>query len=67
MWDTDRVFYLRQHFHAAARAVREGAPLKGYFVWSLLDNFEWQKGFTQRLGLVYVNFQTQQRIPKLSA
>ncbi len=67
VWDTDRVFYLRQHFHAAARAVREGAPLKGYFVWSLLDNFEWQKGFTQRLGLVYVNFQTQQRIPKLSA
>lgn len=67
VWDTDRVMYLRQHFLAASRAVREGIPLQGYFVWSLLDNFEWQKGYTERCGLFYVNYQTLKRTPKLSA
>ncbi len=65
--DTDRVMYLRNHFIAAHRAVREGIPLKGYFVWSLLDNFEWKEGYTYRFGLVYVNYQTLKRTPKLSA
>ena len=65
--DTDRVMYLRNHFIAAHRAVQEGVPLKGYFVWSLLDNFEWKEGYTQRFGLVYVNYQTLKRTPKLSA
>jgi beta-glucosidase len=65
--DTDRVFYLRNHFISAHRAVSEGQPLKGYFVWSLLDNFEWAEGYNKRFGLIYVNYQNLERIPKLSA
>lgn len=65
--DTDRVMYLRQHLIAAQRAVAEGWPLKGYFLWSLLDNFEWACGFTKRFGIIYVNYETLERIPKLSA
>lgn len=67
IWDTDRTMYLRQHFISASRAVKDGVPLKGYFVWSLMDNFEWQKGYTERFGIVYVNYQTLKRTPKLSA
>jgi beta-glucosidase len=67
IFDTERVLYLRQHFIAASRAVAEGLPLKGYFVWSLLDNFEWAHGFMRRFGLFYVNFTTLERTPKLSA
>jgi beta-glucosidase len=67
VWDTDRVMYLRSHFISAHRAVSEGYPLRGYFVWSLLDNFEWAFGYTRRFGIVYVNFETLERIPKLSA
>lgn len=65
--DTDRIFYLRQHFMGAHRAVSEGWPLKGYFVWSFLDNFEWMNGYTQRYGLIYVNYQTLERTRKLSS
>ena len=65
--DTDRVMYLRNHLLAARRAVEEGYPLKGYFLWSLLDNFEWSEGCAKRFGIIYVNFQTQARTPKLSA
>jgi beta-glucosidase len=65
--DTDRVFYYREYLKGAARAVAEKYPLKGYFAWSLLDNFEWAYGYTHRFGLHYVDFQTQQRTPKLSA
>jgi beta-glucosidase len=65
--DIDRVMYLRNHFIAAHRAVSEKIPLKGYFVWSLLDNFEWKEGYTWRFGIVYVNYQTLKRTPKLSA
>jgi beta-glucosidase len=65
--DTDRIMFLREHFIWAQRAVREGLPLKGYFVWSLLDNFEWARGFSKRFGLVYVNYRTLERTPKLSA
>jgi len=64
--DTDRIFYLRQHFRSALRAAQEGYPLQGYFVWSLLDNFEWAWGFDRRFGLIYVDYPTQQRIPKAS-
>ncbi|MBN2640458.1 MAG: beta-glucosidase [Victivallales bacterium] len=67
VYDTDRVMYLRNHFIAAQRAVSEGIPLKGYFVWSLLDNFEWASGYNKRFGMVYVNYQTLERTPKLSA
>ena len=65
--DTDRIEFLRAHFEQAARAIDAGVPLKGYFVWSLMDNFEWSEGYTLRYGLVYVDFQTQRRIPKESA
>ncbi len=65
--DTDRLMFLRQYLIAAHRAVAEGWPLKGYFLWSLLDNFEWACGYTKRFGVTYVNYETQERIPKLSA
>ena len=65
--DTARAMYLQQHLIHAARATAEGYPLKGYFVWSLLDNFEWAMGYTRRFGIHYVNYETQQRTPKLSA
>ena len=67
VYDTDRLMYLRQHFLAAQRAVAEGWPLKGYFVWTLMDNFEWAYGFTKRLGVFYTRLDTLERIPKLSA
>lgn len=65
--DTDRVMYLRGHLKSAERAVTEGLPLNGYFLWSLLDNFEWARGYTQRFGIVYVNYETLARTPKMSA
>ncbi|MDI7275550.1 MAG: family 1 glycosylhydrolase, partial [Anaerolineae bacterium] len=65
--DGRRVAYLREHFAAAWRAAQEGVPLRGYFVWSLLDNLEWHKGYSLRLGLVYVDYATQERILKDSA
>ncbi len=49
------------------QAIEEGVPLRGYFVWSLLDNFEWAFGYTKRFGIVYVDYETQKRIPKASA
>ncbi|MDJ0650272.1 MAG: GH1 family beta-glucosidase [Xenococcaceae cyanobacterium MO_188.B19] len=65
--DSDRIFYLRQHLQAAHRAVSEGYPLAGYFVWSLLDNFEWSWGYDRRFGIIYVDYPSQTRIPKASA
>lgn len=65
--DTDRVDYLRGYFSAAADAISDGVDLRGYFVWSFLDNFEWGEGYSKRFGLVYVDYRTQERIPKLSA
>ena len=65
--DVERVRYLHAHLEAAARAIAEGANLAGYFVWSLLDNFEWAWGYQKRFGIVYVDFGTQRRIPKASA
>jgi len=67
IWDTARVMYLQQHLIAGHRAISEGYPLKGYFVWSLTDNFEWAFGYTRRFGIHYVNYETQERTPKLSA
>lgn len=65
--DQRRLNYLRQHFAAAQRAIECGVPLAGYFVWSLIDNFEWNKGYAQRFGLIWVDYETQQRILKDSA
>jgi beta-glucosidase len=65
--DIERVRYLHAHLQAAARAIRDGASLAGYFVWSLLDNFEWAWGYQKRFGIVFVDFGTQRRIPKSSA
>jgi beta-glucosidase len=65
--DTRRVDYLRGHLRACADALAAGVPLGGYFLWSLLDNFEWQFGYTKRFGAVWVDFATQQRILKDSA
>jgi beta-glucosidase len=65
--DLERVKFLHLHLAAAARAARDGASLAGYYVWSLLDNFEWAYGYQKRFGIVYVDFATQQRIPKASS
>jgi beta-glucosidase len=65
--DLRRLRFLREHLAAAHRAIENGVPLAGYFVWSLMDNFEWSFGYTQRFGIVWVNYETQQRILKDSA
>ncbi len=65
--DPDRIGYLRDHLAAAHRAIASGVRLEGYHLWSLLDNFEWAQGYTQRWGIVHVDFTTQARTPKQSA
>ncbi|MDP9036519.1 MAG: GH1 family beta-glucosidase [Myxococcota bacterium] len=65
--DARRVRYLRDHLLAARRAIDGGVPLHGYFAWSLMDNYEWDHGYTQRFGLTWVDYETQERIPKESA
>ena len=65
--DQRRINYLHDHLAAAKRAIDFGIPLAGYFTWSLMDNFEWGHGFSQRFGLVWIDYETQQRIPKSSA
>jgi beta-glucosidase len=65
--DTDRVMYLRNHLTHLHRAAAEGFPVKGYFLWSLLDNFEWADGYSKRFGIHYVDFKTKKRTAKLSA
>jgi beta-glucosidase len=64
--DPDREAYLREHLLQAWQAIEDGVPLAGYFVWSLLDNFEWAMGYGKRFGLVYVDYATQERIVKRS-
>jgi beta-glucosidase len=67
VYDTDRVMYLRNYLSHLHRAIADGVPVKGYFLWSLLDNYEWADGYSKRFGIVYVDFETQKRTPKLSA
>ena len=67
VYDTDRTMYLRSYLTQLQRAVAEGVPVKGYFLWSLLDNYEWADGYEKRFGITYVDFKTQKRTPKLSA
>ena len=62
--DTKRIDYLREHIVATHRAILQGVPLKAYFAWSLMDNFEWGHGYEKRFGLYAVDFETRQRIPK---
>jgi beta-glucosidase len=66
VYDDGRERYLRGHLAACWRAIQEGVPLKGYFQWSLLDNFEWAEGYNKRFGMTYVDYATQQRILKQS-
>jgi beta-glucosidase len=65
--DLDRREYLRNYLIAVHRALAEGFDVRGYFLWSLLDNFEWAEGYGKRFGIVHVDYATQQRVPKLSA
>jgi beta-glucosidase len=65
--DPKRVSYYERHLEQVHRAIEAGIPIKGYFAWSLMDNFEWAYGYSKRFGLVYVDYQTQQRIMKDSA
>lgn len=62
--DVARSTYLKQYISELDRAYKDGIDVRGYFVWSLMDNFEWYQGYTQRFGIVYVNFDTYERIPK---
>ncbi|HQF55693.1 MAG TPA: GH1 family beta-glucosidase [Fibrobacteria bacterium] len=65
--DRHRLAYYREHLRSLARACEDGVPVKGYFAWSLMDNFEWASGYSKRFGMVHVDFQTQVRTPKASA
>jgi beta-glucosidase len=67
VYDIDRIMYLRNYLAQLNRATSEGVPVQGYFLWSLMDNFEWGDGYEKRFGLYHVDFQTQRRTPKLSA
>lgn len=65
--DPNRIDFLQRYLQSLKRAVEHGIPIEGYFQWSFMDNFEWYEGYKMRFGLVYVDFQTQERIPKESA
>jgi len=65
--DHSRVSYYREHLRAALEARKQGVDLRGYFAWSLLDNFEWSLGYAKRFGIVHVDFATQKRSLKASA
>ncbi len=62
--DPERLDFIRSHIDAVGRAVEDGVPVNGYFVWSFLDNFEWSLGYSKRFGIVYVDYPTQERVPK---
>jgi beta-glucosidase len=62
--DSKRISYLGRHIAALRDAISQGVPVRGYFLWSLLDNFEWAYGFSRRFGIVYVDFETLERVPK---
>jgi beta-glucosidase len=62
--DPERQAYLESHIGSVAQAIAEDVPVKGYFVWSLLDNFEWAHGYSKRFGLVYIDYPTLERVPK---
>lgn len=65
--DPNRIDFIRRYLRELKRAVNEGVPVIGYFSWSIMDNFEWSEGYNERFGLIYVDYETQERIPKDSA
>jgi len=65
--DRERIEYLKQHLSVCAGVIQKGLPLKGYYVWSFMDNFEWYYGYTKRFGIVHTDYYTQKRTPKDSA
>jgi beta-glucosidase len=65
--DVQRMSYLQRHFAACSRAMQNGVDVRGYFIWSLMDNFEWAFGYDRRFGIVHVDYATQQRTLKNSA
>jgi beta-glucosidase len=65
--DLHRKEFLRSHLRELHRAIHDGVPVHGYFVWSFMDNYEWQDGYERRFGIVHVDFATQKRTPKYSA
>ena len=67
VYDDARIDYIKQHFEAICDAIDDGAVVKGYFLWSLMDVFSWSNGYEKRYGLFYVDFDTQERFPKKSA
>ena len=67
VYDDARIDYIRQHLNVLSDAIRDGANVKGYFLWSLMDVFSWSNGYEKRYGLFYVDFETQKRYPKKSA
>ena len=62
--DPDRIDYLRRHFRILAKAIEDGVPVKGYYLWSLIDNFEWAWGYTRRFGIIFCDYTDQRRVPK---
>ena len=67
VYDLDRIMFLRNYLAQLQRATADGVPVQGYFLWSLMDNFEWIFGYKKRFGLYRVDFESQARLPKLSA
>ena len=67
VYDTDRIMFLRNYLSQLQRATAEGAPVRGYFHWSSMDNFEWSDGYGTRFGLIHVDYATLKRTPKMSA
>lgn len=67
VYDSTRVRFYKSYLAQVKKAIDEGANVKGYFAWSLLDNFEWTMGYTSRYGIVYVDYNTLKRYPKKSA
>ena len=66
VYDDERVAFLEAYLGAMCEAIAAGADVRGYFIWSLLDNFEWAFGYAKRFGLVYIDYRTLKRIPKKS-
>ena len=64
--DPERIRFLNRHLRVIRRAIAEGVPVKSYFIWSLLDNYEWALGYEKRFGLVHIDFETLERTPKNS-